>query len=119
MIKYDYKVSAWRVVERNFPTGRDAAQKLAFLLRYAILAPSVHNTQPWQFSVGVDEIGVCVNTDRWLKVADADQRELHISVGCALENLLIAAEHFGYRCELDYFPEPENPKKIAAVRFNR
>jgi len=117
MIKYDYKVSAWRVVERNFPAGRDAAQKLAFLLRYAILAPSVHNTQPWKFAVSDDQISVYINTDRWLPVADADQRELHISLGCALENLLIAADHFGYGYELAYFPDPENPKKVAAVRF--
>jgi len=46
-------------------------------------------------------------------VADSDQRELHISVGCALENLLIAAEHFGYGHQVAYFPEPANEELIA------
>ncbi|KAF5410530.1 MAG: hypothetical protein C5S47_06520 [Candidatus Methanogasteraceae archaeon] len=37
-----------------------------------------------------------MDTTRWLKVADSDQRELHVSIGCAPENLLIATGHFGY-----------------------
>src|SRR5215470_11008988 len=117
MIKYDYKVNPWQVVERNFPAGRNTTQKMSFLLRYAILAPSSHNTQPWKFSIRDNEIGVHINTDRWLKVADSDRRELHISVGCALENLLIAAEHFGYGHDLVYFPDPANPRMVAAVRL--
>jgi nitroreductase len=31
------------------PTSGDAGEKLRLLLRYAILAPSGHNTQPWLF----------------------------------------------------------------------
>jgi len=50
-------------------------------------------------------------------VADADQRELYISIGCALENLLIAAEHFGYGHQVTYFPEPAKEKLPVAVKF--
>ena len=52
MIKYDFKVNPWQMIERNFPLARDITQKLSFLLRYAVLAPSSHNTQPWKFSLG-------------------------------------------------------------------
>ena len=117
MRKYDYQVNAWQVRETNFPRARDAAQKLAFLLRYAVLAPSSHNTQPWKFAIGRDEIALFINKDRWLRVADADQRELYTSLGCALENLLIAAENFGYRHQVTYFPEPSNLQLVAAVEF--
>lgn len=117
MIKYDFTVNSWQVIEQNFPRERDIAQRLSFLLRYAILAPSNHNTQPWRFAINEDEVRVYANFDRWLKVADRDQRELHISIGCALENLLIAAEHFGLAHQVTYFPEAENRKLVAAVKL--
>jgi hypothetical protein len=117
MIKYDFKANPWQVVEQNFPRNRGEAQKLAFLLRYAILAPSGHNTQPWKFGVSDNEIAIFVNKDHWLRVADRDQRELYASIGCALENLLTAAEHFGYGYNVIYFPEVLNQKLVVAVEF--
>ena len=117
MRKYDFQINAWQVTEHNFPAARDEARRLAFLLRYTVLAPSSHNTQPWKFAIGRDEIVLFVNKDRWLRVADPDQRELYASVGCALENLLIAAEHFGYGYHVTYFPEPSNLQLVAAVEF--
>ncbi|VVB64017.1 Putative TM nitroreductase [uncultured archaeon] len=75
--------------------GRDLYAR-DLLLGYAILAPSCYNTQPWKFAADDKEIKIFADEARWLKVADADQRELYISIACALENLLIAAEHFGY-----------------------
>ena len=79
MNRYDFAVNPWQVVEHNFPEKRDETEKLKFLLRYAILAPSSHNTQPWAFTVGQDEIRVRLNLDRWLRAADPDRRDLHIS----------------------------------------
>ena len=117
MKKYDPRVTPWQINERDFTREGVSAENLKFLLRYAILAPSSHNTQPWKFSVGEDEIQVLVDRTRWLKVADSDQRELYISVGCALENLLIAAEHFEYGHQVAYFPEPTNEELAATVKF--
>ncbi|MGD2179173.1 MAG: nitroreductase, partial [Anaerolineae bacterium] len=50
-------------------------------------------------------------------MADDDQRELHVSVGCALENLLVAAEHYGYGHSVAYLPESERDDLIATVRM--
>lgn len=117
MKNYDPRVTPWQINEQDFPHDGYSAKKLQFLLRYAILAPSSHNTQPWKFSPGEDEIHVFIDRTRWLKVADPDQRELHISVGCALENLLIAAEHFEYGHQVTYFPEPVNEELVATVKL--
>ena len=117
MRKDDFTVDPWRVVERSFPAGRDRARKLGFLLKYAILAPSSHNTQPWKFEINEDVVRVYANEERWLRVADADKRELYTSVGCALENLIVAAEHFGYGASVDYFPERHNRHPVAEVRL--
>jgi nitroreductase len=117
MKKYDPRATPWQIKEHDFPRDGDSVEKLKFLLRYAILAPSSHNTQPWKFSVGEDKIQVFIDRTRWLKVADPDQRELYISVGCALENLLIAAEHFRYGHQVAYLPEPANEALVATVKF--
>lgn len=95
---------AWNIKESDFPGNFSSEEKLAFLLNYAILAPSSHNSQPWKFNVTKDEILVFADKSRWLQVADADQRELYLSLGCALENLIVAADRFGYNCSVAYFP---------------
>ncbi len=74
----------------------------SFLLKYAILAPSCLNIQPWRFELDDSCIRIAVDKGRWRKIADRDQRELYISAGCALENLLIAAEYFGYDYQTSY-----------------
>jgi hypothetical protein len=110
-------VDAWQVKESDFPVNSSNDEKLKFLLNYAILAPSSQNTQPWKFNVSGSEIEVLSDKTRWLTVADADQREFYISIGCAMENLLIAAGHFGYASDVQYFPEPNRTDLVATVRL--
>lgn len=117
MAKYDPKVTPWQINEQYFPSKGSSTEKLKFLLRYAILAPSSYNTQPWKFAVGKDDIHLFADMSRWMRVSDPDKRELLISTGCALENLLIAAEHFGYGHQVAYFPEPDKEGLVATIKF--
>lgn len=94
---------------------RVAAEGVLSLVRYAILAPSVYNSQPWRFAIGESEVRLFVDRSRWLRVADTDQRELYLSVGCALENLLIAAEHAGLAPRVSYLPDAASPDLAALV----
>lgn len=107
----------WKINAEDFPWQGTPDDRLKFLLQYAILAPSVYNTQPWIFSIEGDTIQVFIDTTRWQQSGDKDQRDLHLSVGCALENLLVAAYHFGYQCQVDYFPSPAHPMLAATVRL--
>lgn len=75
------------------------------LIRYAVLAPSGHNTQPWRFSVQAGGIGVHADLSRRLPVVDPDDHALYISLGCALENLLIAAAHHGFTATIEDRPD--------------
>lgn len=77
---------------------------LAELVRHAVMAPSSHNTQPWTFRVESDAVVVRPDFARRLPVVDPDDHALYISVGCALENLRIAALHRGLLCSVAYFP---------------
>lgn len=72
------------------------------LLHYATMAPSGHNTQPWKFRVEDNLILIFPDLSRRLPVVDPLDRELYISLGCALENLVIAARHEGYRAQVGY-----------------
>ena len=103
----------------GFPEGGAPREQLAFLLRYAVLAPSTHNTQPWLFGLSDAEVTIHADERRWLRLADPDRRELHISLGCALENLLVAAERFGFWHGVRSFPDPHRPELAAAVALER
>jgi nitroreductase len=53
------------------------------IVRSAIKAPSGHNTQPWLFTKGENEIFIKPDFSRALPIADPENRELFISLGCA------------------------------------
>ena len=107
----------WLISERDFPSTGSLEAQLRFLLHYAILAPSVKNTQPWIFQVGADRVQLFADLERRLPVTDPDCRELFISVGCALENLLVAAEHFGLPFDVNYSCRDRRDELVATVVF--
>jgi len=72
------------------------------LVRYATLAPNGHNTQPWKFAIKESAIEIHPDLTRHLPAVDPNERELWISLGCALENLLISARATGYEPEVTY-----------------
>ncbi len=75
------------------------APALASILDYASLAPSGHNAQPWSVRVSGNEIRVGSLPSRWLPKVDPENRELALSMGAFLENLLVAAPHHGFTAE--------------------
>jgi len=91
--------------------SRDTASELVHL---ATMAPSGHNTQPWRFAIQGNSIHIYPDLRRHLPVADPDDHELYISLGCALENLLLAARAAGLHPEAQIFP-PEAPDAITVA----
>jgi hypothetical protein len=72
------------------------------IVRAATLAASGHNTQPWRFAIRANAIDIHPDLARHLPAVDPSDRELWISLGCALENLIIAARAAGYVAEVTY-----------------
>jgi nitroreductase len=72
------------------------------LVRYATLAASSHNTQPWTFRVQPGRIVIQPDLRRRCPAVDPDDHHLYASLGCAAENLLLAAEAAGLRGHLEY-----------------
>ncbi|MGQ0524781.1 MAG: Acg family FMN-binding oxidoreductase [Betaproteobacteria bacterium] len=108
--------AVWTVPEAEYPERGSPEQQLKFLLRYAILAPSSHNSQPWRFRIRDCSVELLADYDRALPVADPLDRELIISCGAALFNLRTALNHFG--CVASTHPCPEHHRPDLLARIN-
>ncbi|MGY1701872.1 Acg family FMN-binding oxidoreductase [Geodermatophilus sp. SYSU D00766] len=88
---------------------------LGRLVEAAVLAPSSHNTQPWSFRVGEEAVELRADRTRALPVNDPFDRELTISCGAALANLVVAARSRGLGPEIDLLPDPHDTDLLARV----
>ncbi len=110
-------LEAWNVDVSGFPTSGTAIDKARFAIRYAILAPSSHNTQPWRFIINGDELLVCADRTRSLPNIDPFDRELIMSCGAALLNLRVALAYFRVPVEITTFPQSSDPDIVARIVF--
>lgn len=74
-----------------------------------IVASSPHNTQPWMLHVAEDRIEISADTRRNLGAFDPYLREMHIGLGCAVEQMVLAAGPNGYAATV----EPEQGSLLA------
>lgn len=68
---------------------------LAELVRYATLAPSTYNSQCWRFRATRTAITLLPDPDRRSPAVDPDDHHLHVSLGCAVENVVQSAASVG------------------------
>jgi hypothetical protein len=101
----------------DFPKGGTSAAQLRSALRWAILAPSSHNTQPWLFRIEGHCVEVYADRTRALPVVDPYDRELTISCGAAVQTLVVALAGLGLRSDVDVFPDSTQPDLVATVRL--
>jgi nitroreductase len=79
-------------------------------------APSMHNTQPWEFVVVADDLlEVRANPDRALWVGDPNARALYMSCGAALFNIRTAIRMTGFNPLVWPLPHPEFPPTVIAA----
>lgn len=109
--------SPWAVSESEFPYSTGVKEQLRFLLRYAILAPSSHNSQPWRFQVSNNEIRMFRDDARRLFIVDPDGREQTISCGAALFNIRVACHYFGFQPDVAVLPSGEKGSLLATIRL--
>ena len=95
----DY-TSAIDPLRTPLPASPDARD----LIRFATLAANSHNTQAWQFRVDGDRIDILPDRSRATPVVDPDDHHMFISLGCAAENLSIAAASRGMPGEVRFDP---------------
>jgi len=85
------------------------------LVGAAVLAPSYWNTQPWRFEVDAQELRLLLDPQRTLPLSDPDQRFSQMSLGAALENLLVAARAWGQQPSVRYLPWGTSPRPGSSL----
>lgn len=92
-----------------------SAQALFDAAGRATLAPSIHNSQPWRFSVGVDEVTLRLDRTRGLPAIDPAGRQAVISCGAALFGLRVALAAAGFDVVATLLPDPDDVDLLARV----
>ncbi len=95
---------------------RDDATSLGTVAA-AILAANPHNTQPWTFHVTDDRVELFTDPARRTGALDALDREHHVGLGCALQNLVLAAAARGLQPSVTLLPDASDPTHVATVSF--
>lgn len=109
---YDHAANELR---RAGAVRTDGALDVRSLIRYATLAASSHNTQPWKFRVGQDRITVLPDFSRRCPAVDPDDSHLFKSLGCAAENMVQAAAAQGFSADVRFDPDEDG----VVVQFSR
>jgi len=89
------------------------------IIDYARLAPSVHNVQPWRFSIEQNDILIFIETSRILHDGDQTKRELWITMGACIEAVLTAAKGLGFSAELRSSQANDIDSPVAIIHVER
>jgi hypothetical protein len=85
------------------------------LVRFATLAANSHNTQPWLFNAQGTTIQIKPDVSRRCPVVDPEDRHLVASLGCATENLALAAAAAGFKAVVAF----ESAERTAIISVER
>jgi hypothetical protein len=117
----DDAYALWRLWDDPAIAGTPLA-----LVAAGVLAANPHDTQPWLFAVGADAIDIFADLSRGLGAMDAYVREMHLGLGCAIENMALAAGPNGYAVEVAATPgslttldERQAPVHAATLSLTR
>jgi hypothetical protein len=103
------------MMERGFPDDYTVKTAVAMAVR----APSVHNSQPWNWRIGYSSLHLYADPDRQLRETDPDGRDLILSCGAALHHLRVAFAALGWAAEVHRLPNPDEPDHLAAITLQQ
>lgn len=87
--------------------SRQEMGEFDYLVHHATLAANSHNTQPWRFSGDHDQVTIRPDLARATPAVDPDNHHLYASLGCAAENLGLAASAAGRTSDIAYHDDAD------------
>src|SRR6185437_10770669 len=87
-------------------------------VQLACRAPSLHNSQPWQWVAERVGLDLYLDHSRILPSADKAGREAHIGCGAMLDHLCVAMAAAGRKANVSRFPDSKNPGHLASLDFS-
>jgi nitroreductase len=103
------------------PVGETVSFRLRFALNAAVLAPSIHNTQPWRFRVydgPAPHVDLLMDAGRGLVALDPNHRQLVISCGAALAAYQLGLRGCGLAPRVEIFPASAGPSTVARIHLS-
>jgi len=119
----------WRAVDQGvFSVGegpayapwqdwRSAATVPERIVAAGILASNPHNSQPWIFRIEPTSVDLFADSSRQIGTIDPFRREMYIGLGCALENMTLAAEAEGLAAAMQLMPDAADERHAAHLEF--
>ena len=95
----------------SFPDTATLRSALALAGR----APSVHNSQPWQWRVQGSGLHLYADPDLLLPHTDPDARDLMLSCGAALNHCVVALAALDWQTRVHRLPDPADPHHLAVI----
>jgi nitroreductase len=85
----------------------------------ATRAPSVRNSQPWQWTRNGRTLRLYAGRDRQVRETDPDGCDLLLSCGAALHHVRMAFASLGWRTRVRRLPDPAEPNLLAVLELFR
>jgi hypothetical protein len=98
-------------------TSSETTTVLENAARTSLHAPSVFNTQPWNWHIAGDTLELSADPTRRLDTTDADGRLLLISCGTALHHARTALAAAGFAVTVERLPDPASPGLLARIHL--
>jgi hypothetical protein len=99
--------------------GKKMIKSIDKILKAAVTAPSGDNSQPWYFKIKENKLYIYNIPDRDNPILNFEQSGSYIAHGALIENIDITAPYFGYRVDIDIFPNKDEENLVATCTFNK
>lgn len=94
-------------------------EEIIQLLNDSNTAPSPDNFQPWRFVVRGSDVEVYKVPGKVNRLLDCNEHVLILTNGMLVENISIAASHYGFRTDIKTFPDASSPDLVARVSLQK
>jgi hypothetical protein len=92
-------------------------EMLCAVLTAGTQAPSGDNLQPWRFYWDGEALSLILDRERDNSLFNTRQLASIVALGAAMENISLSSSSYGYRAEVQCFPEGIESDAIARVQF--
>ena len=100
----------------NFESGIPK-EIINYIVELGTWAPSADNVQPWKFSWDGTKLMLLKDVEKANFFYDVNNESTHLTFGALMENISIAASHFGLNAEFNLFPSGYYSDIISEVQF--
>lgn len=98
------------------PADRPTTRDYEAALTLAVRAPSLHNTQPWHWTVTDSGLELRADRRRQLPATDLDGHGVLLGCGAGLQLARLGLLACGWTSVARRFPDPDDPDLLAIIR---